>query len=286
MVIDARVDINLGTLLLEKKLITQKQLNTALEVQRIKGGYLSQRLIGLGYVKDEEVTSQFTCHYGFSYLPLKSYAISEAAIQTVPRTFISDFCAMPIEKNDKLLTVAMADPLNKGVIEMLRQASHCEIVVFVTSRGEIKEVFEKNFSIPFKNYDMDRFRDDIYLRDNLSTPYISNDLFTRPNHRRYKRLNLELAAEFYLYPSPMKTKIKNISMNGLLFETHTHFPVGTHAAINLNLEKRPPITGIIEVVRITLINRQSIYEEGAFFNFMTEENQNILADFLKEKLYT
>lgn len=292
---DSSANIDIGTMLLEKKLITTEQFNECFKQQKIKGGYLSQHLLDAGYVSDSDLTTCLTCHYGYCYLPLKSYYIEDSALQAIPMEYVYDYCVIPIEKNDKLLTVVMADPVNKGVIEMLRRVSRCEIVVFVSNKNDVKETIEKYYKKTFKSFELDKFKDDCILRDNHIRKEIKNNLYEGPNRRHYRRLYYELDMEYYAYPNTVKAKILNISLNGILFESNVVIPKGTQMAINIRLENNLSVSGVAEVSRCESIMMQNavfgddsptfyFYEVGVFFNFLTSENQNTLAEFLKKKL--
>ncbi|MDD5018920.1 MAG: PilZ domain-containing protein [Candidatus Omnitrophica bacterium] len=290
MFMNLNTEINLGTSLIEKKLITSEQLRDAFDHQKIKGGYLSQRLIELGYIKDTDITTHLTCEFGYSYIPMKSYAAAEDALACIPAEFACDFCILPIEKHDKLLTIAMADPLNKGVIELIRQISRCEIVVLISTRTEIRQSVERYYGSCFKDFELDKYRDDVLLRDNLMDKEISNGLYTGINRRRYKRLSLQLAGEYYVYPNFVKTGIKNLSMGGMLFETPSVLSAGSELAVNIHLDNYRYVTAVVEIIRSgpshvidtpwDTDNRIG-YETGAFFSFMPEKNQEMLAQFLR-----
>jgi hypothetical protein len=295
MPLDANTDIDIGSMLLEKKLINKVQLQECLDQQKIKGGYLSQHLVEAGYIKDTDFTTCLTCQYGYCYLPLKSYSIEDAAINAIPPEYAYNYCVIPIEKTDKILTVVMADPLNKGVIEMLRRVSHCEIVIFISSRSEVKQTIEKCYGKPFVNFELVKFKDDRILRDIFYKQEISTNCYQGPNRRMYRRLYCELDLEYYAYPHTIKTKVLNISMGGLLFESNVAIPKGMQMTVNIALGNNMFVAGIIEVSRCESIRMTNtvfgddsptfyFYEVGAFFNFLTEENQNRLADFLKKKL--
>lgn len=294
MPIDDTADVDIGLILVDKKLISEEQLNKAKEQHAAKGGYLSQHLIDLGYIQDSEVTTILTCQYGFCYLPLKAYDIQETALQLIPFSFACDFCVIPIEKCDMLLTVAMADPLNKGVLEILRQLTHCEIIVFIATRNEIKTTIEKYYGTPFKKFELDKYHGDSALRDNLAIRRISSGLYIGPNRRKYRRLCLELVGEYFSYPSVIKTKVMNISMSGILFESTKPLPKGAQMAMNIHLNKDTFITAVIEVCRCeakyvidtsTIESRDhAYYEIGTFFNFVSDENLSVLAEFLKQQL--
>jgi hypothetical protein len=293
MSVELNCNIDIGTMLLEKKIITPVQLRQALGEQRLKGSYLSQRLIELGHIRDSDLASCLTCQYGFSYIPINSYQIERNALETIPAPFASCYCVIPVEMSDRLLTVVMADPLNNGVIEILRQITHCEILVFVSTYREIKVAIEKYYGVPFKNFDLDKYKNDVILRDNLGNDRIDNEFYTGSNRRRYRRLQVDLPGEYYHYPDIIYTKILNVSMGGVLFETRTLLPPGTQIPINLHLDKGKFITAVVEVVRCTSnnmayspyqTNGPLYHETGAFINFLSEENQDMLAEFLREKM--
>ena len=286
-------DMELGASLLEKKALTTEQLREAFAQQKTKGGYLSQRLIELGFVKDAEMTTHLTCEFGYSYIPLSAYTISDDALSSIPFDCACDFCVLPIEKHGQLLTTAMADPLNKGVIELIRQISRCEIVVLISTRAEIRQAVQKYYGTPFKEFELDQYREDVVLRDDLMDREISNGLYTGVNRRRYKRLPIDLHAEYYLHPNFIKTEIRNISMSGILFQTDAPIPSGSELAINIHLDNYRYVTGVVEIIRSDpshLVEsswgegNRSLYDTGAFFSFMPRKNQEMLAQFIRRNL--
>lgn len=292
---ETSLDIDLGTMLLEKKLITREQLKECVDILKVKGGYLSQHLIDAGYIKDSDLTTCLTCQYGYCYLPLRSYVIEENAIQAIPKRYAQDFCVIPIEKNDRLLTVVMADPLNKGVLESLRLVTSCEIIVFISTRSDIREHVETYYGGPYKDFELDKFQDNAILRDNLISKEISNGFYVGPNRRRYRRLYAEKELQFYSYPEVIKTKILNFSQSGILFGSNTFIPRGAQLAVSIDLGNHQYLAGVIEVARFTprqiiapgpgtKTESQYPYEIGAFFTFLSGENQDSLGEYLKKYL--
>ncbi len=285
---------DLGLMLLEKKVVTQSQLSEALLQQKIKGGYLSQHLIELGYLKDTGLTAFLTCRFGYAYLPLKCYDIPKVALDSVSSQISRDFCVLPLEKTNDLLTITMVDPLNKGVIEVLKQISHCKIAIFISTRHEIKDALEKHYQGGPTDFQLDKFQQDEALRENLHSQEYYAEENTSSTRRRYKRFNTKLLMDFFSRRD-IKTDIINISMNGILFESEYWIPNGTQMAVNIFLNEELIITAIIEVVRskpkkilsinpLKLKNTADCCEVGAFFNFMSAQDQEKLAFFLKEKI--
>lgn len=291
--VGAQYNMDLGTLLVAKGFISDRQLDEARNRQYLKGGYLSQHLIELGFISDSDMTNCLTCFYGYSYIVFKSYSIDESVRELVPLDVIQNFCLVPIEKNSDTLTVAMADPLNKGVIEALRQISKTEVVVFVSTRTEIIRAIEKTYMVPYMNAELDKYKHDQILRSNLVNEFVANGAYDGPNRRRYQRLFKEMPAEYFIHPNIFKTKIINISMNGVLFEAETPIPKGTDLYMKILLDNRELITAIVEVKRCDvkdIIDPQfgdeiKVYSEvGSFYNFMSNKNQDSLASFLRPRL--
>jgi hypothetical protein len=276
-------DMDLGVFLAEKKLITPDQLRTARDTYKNKGGYFSQRLIELGYINETSLTTLLTCHYGYSYLPLKAYTIDDNALRMIPATIAWECLVMPIEINDKLLTVSMADPLNKGVVEILRQTTHCEIIIFISARAEILEALTKYYgdAAPFVREERST---DSALRDDLNIPYVSNGRYAGPNRRRFRRFTENIDVDCYLYPNVLKTKSINVSLGGVLLESKEMLTPGTQVALSVRVRHSQEVRGVAEVLRCEPRPHGHTFEVGAFFNFLPKCDHEILSQHLLSKL--
>jgi len=295
MFIERDLDKDLGQFLIEKNVVTAEQIEEARREQRRLGGYLSAHLIERGILKDSAFATFLTCHYGFSYLPLKAYNISESALNALSPQIVRDYCVFPVEKSEKLLSVTLADPLNKGVVELLRQLTESEIIVFISTYTEVREAIKNYFGEYEGSSHLDIFPNDTVLRDDLVTPFISHSLYTGANRRRYRRLYEDVGLDYHMYPHTIRSSAKNVSMSGLLFESNMVLPKGTQLAVNLHLDKTHSMAGVIEIIRCEskkLTNTAfgddsqafNLFEVGASFSFLSHPDQGALADFLREKL--
>ena len=133
----------LGELLLERKLITQEQLEHALKVQAAKGGLLGEVLVNLGYTTEESVAQALTTQYGFPYLPLKNYTIDSDLLRLIPENVARQYCLVPVDHIGSTLTIAMADPLNPRVLEDIEMLSRCSVQIFVSTGSEVMEAIQR-----------------------------------------------------------------------------------------------------------------------------------------------
>ena len=135
----------LGQLLMERKVIDEKQLSHALEVQKEKGGLIGHILVELGYATEEAIAQAITTQYGFPYLPLENYDIDVEIVKMVPKNVASQFCLIPIDKIGTNLTIAMSDPLNALAIEDIELISGLCVQIFVSTETDIKKAIGKYY---------------------------------------------------------------------------------------------------------------------------------------------
>lgn len=136
----------LGELLIERRVITKKDLDKALELQREKGGMVGEILVDLKLAKEEDIAQALTAQYGFPYLPLINYEIEPEIMETVPRNVCEQYCLIPIDKIESNLTLAMSNPLNKEAIEDVEEVTKCTVQIFVTTTSDIRNALSKYYN--------------------------------------------------------------------------------------------------------------------------------------------
>ena len=135
----------LGELLLEKGIIDQSQLDKAVKIQKEKGGLIGQIFVMLGYVKEEEIAQVLTVQYGFPYLPLESYEISDDMIKLIPENVARQYNLIAIDKIGNLLTISMSNPLNMQAVEDIEMLSGCKVQVFISTMTDITNAIKKYY---------------------------------------------------------------------------------------------------------------------------------------------
>lgn len=139
------INKKLGELLLEKKIITDKQLKDALKVQSEKGGLIGQILVALGYATEEEIAQAITMQYGFPFLPLKGYEIDREVIDLIPEHVARQYDLIPIDKIGDTLTIAMSNPLNIQAVEDIELLTNCNVQVFVSTLTNLGEALSRYY---------------------------------------------------------------------------------------------------------------------------------------------
>jgi type IV pilus assembly protein PilB len=135
----------LGELLLDRGIISQAQMEQGLEIQREKGGLIGEILVGLGFVKEDDIAQALTAQYGIPYLPLGNYDLDAEIASIIPGRVARQYLLVPIEKIGNNLTLAMFNPLDAQAIEDVELLSGCSVQAFVSTSSDLKKAIEKYY---------------------------------------------------------------------------------------------------------------------------------------------
>src|SRR5436305_3985558 len=134
----------LGTLLLERRLVTEEQLETALEEQRQSRKSLGRVLIDAGIVSESDLVSTLAARIGLEFVDLSEYTIDPSAVGLISDSLARRFQALPIGWEDNRLVVAMADPSNVVAVDDIRTITGAEVRTVVATRGAIRDAIDRH----------------------------------------------------------------------------------------------------------------------------------------------
>ncbi|OIO00272.1 hypothetical protein AUJ67_06320 [Candidatus Desantisbacteria bacterium CG1_02_49_89] len=134
-----------GETLIEKKVITQEQLNAALESSKKQGGTLGQALVKLDFVKEEVMSRELSEFYGIPYLKLSDYEVDSVVLSIIPEELVRKYQVLPLDRVGKTITVAIADFNNVNALDELRAVTGCQIIPLAASGTEIIAAIEKYY---------------------------------------------------------------------------------------------------------------------------------------------
>ena len=135
----------LGAILLERELITEAQLNAAIDQQKRTGRRLGHVLIDMGATTQDAVLGALSVQLGLPGMRINAYTVKAEAIEALPEKVARGLGAFPISKVGTTLTVAVATPLDLEAIDNLRFASGCEIHTVVALEDEIGSALDRYY---------------------------------------------------------------------------------------------------------------------------------------------
>ncbi|HXP88066.1 MAG TPA: ATPase, T2SS/T4P/T4SS family [Bryobacteraceae bacterium] len=105
--------MKLGEILIERRLITQEDLDRALELQRERGGdKLGKILVDLGYIAMRDVLAALSDQLRVPLLTVEGPPATSPELETLSPKFLRQFRFMPVALHDHTVMLAMADPLD------------------------------------------------------------------------------------------------------------------------------------------------------------------------------
>jgi len=137
------MSVRLGELLVSKGLINAKQLEDALQEQKISGNKLGSSLVKLGLISEKNLVSFLSRHYGVPAIDLSEAQIDPEVIKMIPPDVVFKYQVIPIKRIGSTLRVAMNDPSNILAIDDIKFLTSCHVEVFVSTESAIKAAIDK-----------------------------------------------------------------------------------------------------------------------------------------------
>jgi type IV pilus assembly protein PilB len=129
---------HLGSLLLEKGLISHDQLDEALTERAASGGLLGETLVRLGFIFEDELARVLAEQVGISFVNLDTIPVDLQAASVLPRELGEELCALPVRfLPEGGLVVAVADPMDSTLLPQLQLALSCPINLAVATASSI-----------------------------------------------------------------------------------------------------------------------------------------------------
>ncbi|MHB1341755.1 MAG: GspE/PulE family protein [Coriobacteriia bacterium] len=138
----------LGQLLMRAGVISERQLNDALEVHKATGSPLGRVLVDLGYATQGAILAVMARQIGIPYIDFNEKKPDPSAIAIVPKDLAVRYALMPVEFDDtNHLIVAMADPQNVLALDDLRIITGYEIRPAISTKDDITAAVEEYYRV-------------------------------------------------------------------------------------------------------------------------------------------
>lgn len=136
----------LTEILINNKLIAQEQLDKAIEVQKEKGGRLSDIIVDLKFIKENDLALVLSEGLGLPLIDLRRFKIDHEIARLIPAEVARHYQIVPISKMGDIITLAMVDPLNIYALDHVKALTGYKINPIISSSRDVLEVLE--FSYP------------------------------------------------------------------------------------------------------------------------------------------
>lgn len=134
--------IRIGDLLVEKNMISETQLQHALQEQKITGRKLGATLVELGYVEENALLSLLSDQLNIPFVELKQFRFDRDLVQKLPETSARRYRVMLLREDMDGLLLGMADPTDIFCLDELQRILKKNLKPAVVRESELLDILD------------------------------------------------------------------------------------------------------------------------------------------------
>ena len=135
----------IGDLLLKEGLISRDQLDAALLEQRSSGSRVGYNLVKSGAIQEIDLIRTLARQYKMQAVDLSKFEFDPKIVKMIPADLALKNLVLPLKRDGRTLTVAMADPTNFAVIDDLKFITRYDIFPVIAGEFTLRNALEKIF---------------------------------------------------------------------------------------------------------------------------------------------
>ena len=136
----------IGDLLLREGLVTQEQLNKALQEQRHNGTRVGYNLVKLGFVKETDLTRMLARQHKMPAVDLTKFQVDPRIAKLIPGELALKHSVLPLKRDGRTLTIAMSDPATLSVLDDIKFITRLDIFPVIAGEFTLRNVIEKFYA--------------------------------------------------------------------------------------------------------------------------------------------
>jgi len=221
----------LGQLFMKAGVVTDGQLNDALEVHKATGSPLGRVLVELGYASQGAILSVMAQQIGIPYIDFSERRPDPTAIAIVPKDLASRYSLMPVGFDDQnRLIVAMADPQNVLALDDLRIVTGYEIRPAISTKDDIVATIQEAYTTAEHVDTSGMFNEEVSAEDLSALTEVSSDApIVKLVNFIITKAVADRASDIHIEPQERDLRVR-YRVDGVLHEV-MRSPKGAQAAI-------------------------------------------------------
>jgi type II secretory ATPase GspE/PulE/Tfp pilus assembly ATPase PilB-like protein len=134
-----RKGTRLGEVLIEAGLADAADIEFALQEQRKRGGKrIGQILVEMNLVSEVDLSTTLAKKFQLPFVDLDTCVINLSALEVLPRDFIQKHKILPLDLDQKMITVALSDPLAIDALDQVRQIAQRQLLEVVATPSQLE----------------------------------------------------------------------------------------------------------------------------------------------------
>jgi type IV pilus assembly protein PilB len=135
----------LGDILVRDGLITADQLKRALAEQRSSGMRLGYTLVKLGFIEETEITKMLARQYRMPAVDLSRFEVDPKILKLISADIAAKYTVLPLKREGRTLTIAIADPNNVAAIEDIKFITRCDIFPVIAGEYTLRNAIDRYY---------------------------------------------------------------------------------------------------------------------------------------------
>lgn len=145
----ARSRKKLGEILVGWGVITPDQADKASALAKGSGKRMGEALVEAGFVKEDQVAKALANQFGLEFVDLNANGVSgKIEFASIPEDLIKRYTILPLGKSGNRLALAIHDPMDLELLDMLRFRLNVEVDPKVAAKGQIRAFIESKGKSP------------------------------------------------------------------------------------------------------------------------------------------
>jgi len=126
-------------------LITREALDRALQEQKATGMRVGYNLVKLGYINEVELTRMLARQFRMPAVDLTNFEVDARIAKLIPAELAQRHLVLPLKREGRTLTVAMADPSDLGVVDDLKFITRYDIFPVIAGEYTLRNAVDKYY---------------------------------------------------------------------------------------------------------------------------------------------
>ncbi len=139
--------MGIGTILLERGVITREQLEEAIAAQKQTGARLDHTLVSLGFCTQTEVLAAIGEQFSMEIVDLADVSPNRDVLDLLPAQLVYKQNCVPVSRTNGTLRVATSDPFELTAFDELRLLTGCSIELVLADEEDLHKFIRRHYGV-------------------------------------------------------------------------------------------------------------------------------------------
>ena len=210
----------LGQMLVERGLVSDDHLTSALEQQRLSGQRVGEILRELGAISGADLAKTLADHLGVPFVDLRTRPPDLVLAALIPEHVARRYCALPVARWSGQLVVAMANPNDVFALDDLRVLTGQPIIGALAETERLHETLDRAYQHAHVESTLDDATIDYEAESDAlaALDAVDEGPMVRLVHALLEQAASDTASDIHIEPTPENVIIRQ-RVDGVLYDT-------------------------------------------------------------------